>query len=159
MRFDRSKPFGEIRGMSGIAGYMQGGREFDTQGNLVAADPSPPAPKPQKPPAPPAAPAPQPPAEGEGQDDRPTDEGEQPQPVEAEAKAEQDAGQQDQPVGDQPATDAPAGAVTPVHVGAGRWVVMSADKQRLTDTMSRDEVDAWIAANAPQPPAEGEGRS
>lgn len=31
--FDRTKPYGEIRGMTGLVGYVQNGIEFDIQGN------------------------------------------------------------------------------------------------------------------------------
>jgi len=154
MRFDRSKPFGEIRGMSGVVGYMQGGREFDIHGNPVRPDPPPAPPKPQDPPKPAAPKGDDPPPpdqqpEGEGgsggdADQQPDDQGEPGHGQDGEAAQD--------PV---PALDATGAQL--VHVGAGRWVAMSADKQRLTDTMTREEADAWLAANAGAPDQQPEG--
>lgn len=150
MRFDRTRPYGEVRGMSGIVGYMQGGHEFDVQGNPVAADPPPAPPKVKVPPKPDEAPVveTQPTdaesAEANADESGPVDDGQQP----TETVTEETAAPVDN-----------AGAKL-VHVGAGRWIGMSADGRRLTGkTMTREEADAWFAALPATDAANAEGQA
>lgn len=135
MKLDRSKPFGEIRDMAGLAGYIQNGIEYDIAGQPMnpGAQPMrpPPAPIAAPPPTPPREPIAQPVALGASEQPEMDDDEDDGEPVHI---ASGERGEVMKPL------------LSVKHLGAGRYTVVDSTGARLVDEyMDRDAADAYVA--------------